>query len=403
MSLLAKRMSTISPSPIMAMVARAKSLSQAGRSIIDLGIGEPDFPTVEGAKKAGIAAIENNETGYTPSAGILALRQAIAGKFERENGLAYDLDQIHVAAGGKQVIFNAILATVEAGDEVIVPAPYWASYPDIVRIAGGEPVILPCAAEDGFRLRPEALDRAITPRTKWFVLNSPSNPTGAAYDEEDLKALAAVLLKHPHVHILSDDMYEHLVFGDFRFRTIAQVEPGLFSRTLTVNGVSKAYSMTGWRLGFAGGPGELVHAMNAIQSHSTTHPSSITQAAATAALTGPQDDLPRRRKTFEARRDYIVERLDAMPHISCAAPEGAFYVYPGVERTIGLVTPGGTVIDTDTRLCEYLLEEAGVSTVPGSGFGLSPFIRLSYAASETALEEACDRIERALSDLGPSS
>ncbi|MBX9589857.1 MAG: pyridoxal phosphate-dependent aminotransferase [Hyphomonadaceae bacterium] len=403
MSFLANRMTQIVPSPIMAMVARANALAEAGRSIIDLGIGEPDFPTVESAKRAGIAAIENDKTGYTPSAGIRELRQAIVSKFWRENGVAYNLDQIHVAAGGKQAIFNAMLATVDAGDEVIVPAPYWASYPDIVRIAGGTPVILTCHADHGFKLQPEALERAITPRTKWFVLNSPSNPTGAAYSERELRALAAVLLNHPHVHVLADDMYEHLVFGTFQFRTMAWAEPKLYPRTLIVNGVSKAYSMTGWRLGFAGGTSELIRAMNSIQGHSTTHPSSITQAAATAALTGPQDDLPLRRKIFEARRDYIVKRLNAMSHISCTAPEGAFYVYPSVGEALGHVAPGGKVIETDTDLCAYLLEHAGVSTVPGSGFGLSPFIRISYAASERALEEACDRIEAALAALQRSS
>jgi aspartate aminotransferase len=399
MSFIASRIGRIKPSPTVAAGQKARELRAQGRDIISLDAGEPDFDTPDSIKEAAIAAIRAGQTKYTAVDGTPALKEAIAAKFKRENGLDYATSQITVGVGGKHVLFNALMATLDPGDEVIVPAPYWVSYPDMTILADGKPVFVECPAAKGFKLQPADLERAIGPRTKWLVLNSPSNPTGAAYTRAELKALAEVLLRHPQVHVLNDDMYEHLVYDGFEFSTIAQVEPGLYDRTLTVNGVSKAYAMTGWRIGYAGGPPELIKAIAKIQSQSTTNPSSISQAAAVAALNGPQDFIPERAAVFQERRDLVVSMLNQASGLSCHRPEGAFYVFPSCAGTIGRRTPDGTVIASDEDFANYLLLEAGVSVVFGAAFGLSPFFRISYATSTALLEEACRRIQRACGNL----
>jgi len=397
--MIASRLSRVKPSPTLAVTAKAAELKAAGKDVIGLGAGEPDFDTPDHIKDAAIAAIKKGETKYTPVGGTPALKKAIADKFKRENNLEYSANQIVAGCGAKQVIFNALLATLNAGDEVIIPAPYWVSYPDMVLFAEGTPVTVSCAEEDGFKLKPDALEKAITPKTKWLILNSPSNPTGAAYTEKELRALADVLLKHPHVWIMADDIYEHLSYDGFVFKTIAQVEPKLYERTLTVNGVSKAYAMTGWRIGYAGGPKQLITAIADIQSHSTSNACSISQAASVAALNGPQEFLQDWKKSFAARRNLVVDALNKIPGIKCQKPEGAFYVFPNIKALIGKKTPQGKTIHTCTEFCDYLLEEALVAAVAGSAFGMGGHFRISYATSEKILSEAMIRIGRAISGL----
>lgn len=392
---LARRLGLVKPSPTMAITAKAASLKAAGEDVIGLGAGEPDFDTPEHVKEAAVRAMRAGETKYTPVDGLPALKRAIARKFERENGLAYGPEQISVGAGAKHVLYNALMASLDPGDEVVVPAPYWVSYPDMVRLAEGTPVIAPTAEEDGFKLRPEALAAALTPRTKWLVFNSPGNPTGAAYGRDEIAALAQVLLDHPHVGVLADDIYEHLVYDDFRFHTIAAVEPALHARTLTINGVSKAYAMTGWRIGFAGGPAALIAAMAKLQSQSTSNPASISQHAAIAALDGPQDSIAARRAVFQERRDLAVRLLNEAEGLTCPTPQGAFYVYPGCAALIGRKTREGAVLESDEDVARYLLEAEGVAVVHGAAFGLEPYFRISYATSTEALAEACARIGRA--------
>jgi aspartate aminotransferase len=399
MAFIADRIDRIKPSPTVAAGQKARELRAEGRDIISLDAGEPDFDTPDSIKEAAIAAIRAGQTKYTAVDGTPALKEAISAKFKRENDLDYSPAQITVGVGGKHVLFNALMATLNSGDEVIVPAPYWVSYPDMAILADGIPVFVECPAEKNFKLQPEDLERAITPRTKWLVLNSPSNPTGAAYTRAELKALAEVLLRHPQVYVLNDDMYEHLVYDGFAFTTIAQVEPALYDRTLTVNGVSKSYAMTGWRIGYAGGPETLIKAIAKIQSQSTTNPSSISQAAAVAALNGPQDFIAERAAVFQGRRDLVVGMLNQAQGIACHRPEGAFYVFPSCAGTIGRKTPDGRIIETDQDFASYLLMEAGVSVVFGAAFGLSPFFRISYATSTELLEEACRRIQRACGSL----
>ncbi len=396
---IATRMSRVQPSQSLGITQRAAELAATGRDVIPLALGEPDFDTPEHIKAAAYEAMRRGETKYTPVHGTVALREAIAAKFERDNGLRYALDEIAVACGGKQIIFNAFMATLDPGDEVIVPAPYWVSYPDIARLAEAEPVFVPCPAAAGFVLQPDQLRAAITPRTRWLVLNSPSNPTGAAYSRAQLRALADVLLDYPWVAVLSDDIYEHLVYDDFEFATIAAVEPGLADRTLTLNGVSKAYCMTGWRVGFAGGPAPLIAAMNTIQGQSTTHTSSISQAAAAAALNGPHDFIAEHNRAFAARRDRMVAALNAIDGLECAVPAGAFYLYPSCRGLIGRRTPGGERLVDDEAVVTYLLEAAGVATVHGAAYGLSPHLRISYATSTERLDEAAARIARAVAAL----
>ncbi|MBL8834117.1 MAG: aspartate transaminase [Rhodospirillales bacterium] len=399
MSIVAERLQRVKPSPTIAVTMKAAELKAAGKNVIGLGAGEPDFDTPQNIKDAAKKAIDAGDTKYTAVDGTPALKKAIAAKFERENGLKYAPNQITVGTGGKQVLYNALMATVNPGDEVIVPAPYWVSYPDMVILAEGKPVEVACSENQGFKLTPEALEAAITPKTKWLILNSPSNPTGAAYTEADLKALAAVLLKHPHVWIMTDDMYEHLVFDGFKFATIAQVEPKLYDRTLTVNGVSKAYCMTGWRIGYAGGPAPLIKAMQAIQSQSTSNPSSVSQAAAVEALNGPNGFIAEHNKSFVERRDLVVKMLNEAKGLRCPKPDGAFYVFPSCAGTIGKKTPEGKVIETDTDFVTYLLESVGVAVVQGSAFGLAPYFRISYATSTEALRDACGRIQKACAAL----
>lgn len=394
MSFLADRLSRIKPSPTIAVTSKARALKAAGRDVIGLGAGEPDFDTPENIRAAGIRAIEQGQTRYTDVDGTPDLKKAICAKFARENGLTYTPDQVTVGVGGKQVLYNALMATLNPGDEVIIPAPYWVSYPDMVLLAEGTPVTVACPAENGFKLLPADLEAAITPKTKWLILNSPSNPTGAAYTADELKALGEVLLKHPHVYIMTDDMYEHLVYEDFKFTTIAQVVPALYDRTLTVNGVSKSYSMTGWRIGYAAGPKALIKAMGIIQSQSTSNPTSISQAAAVEALNGPQDFIKERAAVFQTRRDLVVSMLNQASGLNCPNPEGAFYVYPSCAGTIGKTAPTGKVIETDEDFASELLEAEGVAVVHGAAFGLSPFFRISYATSTDVLEEACTRIQR---------
>jgi aspartate aminotransferase len=395
MAFLADRLARVKPSPTMAITALATELKAAGRDVIALSQGEPDFDTPENIREAGIAAIRRGETRYTVFDGRIELKRAICGKFKRENGLEYDTSQITVSNGGKHVLYNALVATLSPSDEVVIPAPYWVSYPEMVLLADGTPVPVACSQNNGFKMRPEDLDAAITPKTKWLILNSPSNPTGAAYTEADLRAVADVLLRHPHVWVMTDDMYEHLVYDDFEYRTIAQVEPRLYERTLTVNGVSKAYCMTGWRIGYAGGPKTLIKAMGAIQSNSTANPCSISQAAAIEALNGPQDFIPRNAAVFKQRRDLVVDALNKVPGLYCPLPEGAFYVYPSCAGLIGKTTPDGKTIATDEDFVRYLLEAEGVAVVHGDAFGLAPHFRISYATSTEELTEACSRIDRA--------
>jgi aspartate aminotransferase len=394
-SIIAERLARIKPSPTIAVSTKARELKAAGRDVIGLGAGEPDFDTPDSIKEAAIAAIRRGETKYTAVDGTPELKKAVSEKFRRENGLDYKPEQITVGTGGKQVLYNALMATLNPGDEVIIPAPFWVSYPDMVLLAEGEPVAVPCSQNNHFKLRPEDLEAAITKKTKWVILNSPSNPTGSAYSRDELKALTDVLLRHEQVWVLTDDMYEHLVYDGFEFATPAQVEPGLKDRTLTMNGVSKAYCMTGWRIGFAGGPTELIKAMAKVQSQSTSNPSSISQAAAVAALTGPKDFIAEHNKSFKARRDLVVERLNQCPGLSCHKPEGAFYVYPSCAGAIGKKTPDGKAIESDGDFVTYLLEAEGVAAVQGEAFGLSPYFRISYATSTEDLEEACKRIKRA--------
>lgn len=399
MKILSERLARVKPSPTMAITAKAGELKAAGRDIIALSAGEPDFDTPENVREAAKAAIDAGRTRYTPPDGIPELKRAVAAKFARENGLDYALDEVIVSSGGKQVLFNALMATLDPGDEVVIPAPYWVSYPDMVRMAGATPVIAETSMQTGYKLTPDQLEAAIGPRTKWLILNSPGNPTGAAYGREELAALAEVLLRHPHVWVMSDDIYEHLVYDGFDFVTLAQVEPRLKPRTLTVNGVSKAYAMTGWRIGYAGGPRELIAAMRKVQSQSTSCPSSVSQYAALEALEGPQDFVARTRPAFQRRRDRVVAALNAIEGISCPTPEGAFYVYPSIAGLIGRRTPAGAPIDTDEAFATELLGAEGVAVVFGAAFGLSPNFRVSYAESDAVLEEACARIARFCASL----
>ena len=398
-SLQSASLARVKPSATLAVTARARELKREGRDVIGLGAGEPDFDTPDNIKAAAIDAINRGETKYTDADGMPALKAAIVAKFARENGLTYAANQIHVASGGKPVIFNAFVATLNPGDEVIVPAPYWVSYPDMVLLAGGEPVTVIGEEADGFKLRPEVLDAAITPKTKWLILNSPSNPTGAAYTRAELEALAVVLRKHPQVWILTDDMYEHLVYGGFDYVTIAQAAPDLYDRTLTCNGVSKAYAMTGWRIGYAGGPKPLIDLMRKVASQTTSNPSSISQWAAVEALNGPQDFLAERAGAFERRRDLVVSMLNQAAGVRCPTPEGAFYVYPSIEDLIGKTTETGVVITDDEVFTAELLNAEGVAVVQGAAFGLSPYFRISYATSEAVLEEGCRRIKKFCASL----
>ena len=394
MSFLAARLSLIKPSPTIAVTQKAADLKAQGRNIIGLGAGEPDFDTPDNIKAAAKAAIDKGETKYTAVAGTLALRKAIVAKFKRENGIDYTPDQITVGCGGKQVLYNALLATLNPGDEVIIPAPYWVSYPDMVLLAEGKPVFVEGAETNDFKITGADLEKAITPKTKWLILNSPSNPTGAAYSKDELKSLTDVLLKHPHVWVMTDDIYEHMVYDGFKFFTVAQVEPKLFDRTLTINGLAKGYAMTGWRVGYAGGPKILIDAMNKIQSQSTTHTSSVSQAAGVEALNGPQDFIPKNAELFKSRRDLVVSMLNQAKGLSCKTPEGAFYVYPSCAGAIGKKTPDGKVIENDGDFVTALLEIEGVAAVQGEAFGLSPYFRISYATSTEALTDACERIQR---------
>ena len=399
MSIIADRLNKIKPSPTIAVATKATELKAAGKHILKLGAGEPDFQTPENIKQAAIQAIQDGETGYTAVAGTIALREAIRNKFQRENQLDYSIDQITVGCGGKQVLYNALMATLNEGDEVIIPAPYWVSYPDMTLLAGGTAVIIDCPADAGFKLTAEQLDDAITDRTKWLLLNSPSNPTGAVYTKEELQALGKILEKYPHVYIMTDDIYEHILYTDQPFISFATALPQLFDRTLTINGVSKAYCMTGWRVGYAGGPLELIKAMNKIQSQSTTHTSSISQAAAVEALNGTQDYIPKHNHIFQERRDFIVNALHQCDGITCLTPEGAFYVYPSCEGVIGKTTPQGKRIETDEDFITYILEEYGVAAVHGAAFGLSPYFRISYATSMGVLEQSCEAIQKACENL----
>ncbi len=399
MPFIADALLRIKPSATIAVTQKARDLKNAGRDIISLSVGEPDFDTPDNIKAAAIAAIQRGETKYTPVAGVNPLREAIAAKFKRENGLHYTPSQTIVGTGGKHVLFNAFLATINPGDEVIIPAPYWVSYPDMVLIAGGKPVCVETKIEHGFKLEPESLDKAITPKTKWLLLNSPSNPSGAAYTRDELKALTDVLLRHEHVWVLTDDIYEHLVYGDFEFATPAQVEPRLIDRTLTMNGVSKSYAMTGWRIGYAAGPLELIRAMEVLQGQQTSGACSIAQWASVEALNGPQDFIKERRKIFEGRRDLVVSMLNQAQYLRCPQPEGAFYVYPSCAEAIGRRTPAGEVIASDEDFVSSLLESEGVAVVQGSAFGLGPNFRISYATSTSVLEDACVKIQRFCSGL----
>jgi aspartate aminotransferase len=394
MSLESATLSRVKPSATMATDQKARELKAQGRDIISLGAGEPDFDTPENIKEAAIRAIREGKTKYTTVDGIPELKEAIAAKFARENGLSYKPSQVNVSPGGKPVIFNAMMATLNPGDEVIVPTPYWVSYPDMVLLAGGTPVFAPTTAASGFKLKPAELEAVITPRTRWLILNSPSNPSGAAYTKDELKALAEVLLRHPQVWILTDDMYEHLMFDDMTFWTIAQVEPALYERTLTMNGVSKAYAMTGWRIGYAAGPEPLIKLMAKVMSQSTSNPCSVSQYAAVEALSGTQDFIKPNAALFQKRRDLVVSMLNQASGLVCPTPEGAFYVYPSCEALIGRTAPSGRVIGSDKDFANELLESEGVAVVFGEAFGLSPFFRISYATSEKVLEDACGRIQR---------
>ncbi|WP_319485991.1 pyridoxal phosphate-dependent aminotransferase [uncultured Cohaesibacter sp.] len=393
MSFIAEQLSRVKPSATIAVTNKARELKAAGRDVIGLGSGEPDFDTPDNIKAAAIKAINEGKTKYTAVDGLPELKEAICAKFKRENGLDYKPNQVTVGTGGKQVLYNALVCTLNPGDEVLIPTPYWVSYPDMVLLAGGEPVIVE-ADQETFKLTPEALEAAITPKTKWLIFNSPSNPSGAAYSEAELKALTDVLVKHPQVWVMSDDMYEHLVYDDFKFTTPAQIEPKLYDRTLTVNGVSKAYAMTGWRIGYAAGPVELIKAMAKLQSQSTSNPCSIAQYASVEALNGTQDFIAERADVFKQRRDLVVKALNECEGITCPTPEGAFYVFPSCAGTIGKTAPSGKVIETDEDFVTELLEAEGVAVVQGSAFGLGPNFRISYATSTEALTEACARIKK---------
>lgn len=393
MAFLSDTLARVKPSPTIAVTTKAAELKAAGKDVIGLGAGEPDFDTPQNIKDAAKAAIDAGKTKYTAVDGIPELKKAICAKFKRDNGLDYTPDQVTVGTGGKQVLYNALMATLNPGDEVVIPAPYWVSYPDMVLLAGGAPVIAEAGPDTAYKLTPQALEAAITPKTKWLIFNSPSNPTGAGYTWDELKALTDVLLRHPHVWVMSDDMYEHLVYGDFEFCTPAQVEPQLYDRTLTVNGVSKAYAMTGWRIGYAAGPKELIGAIRKIQSQSTSNPCSVSQWAAVEALTGPQDYIAENNKIFQRRRDMVIEMLNAADGVQCPVPEGAFYVYPSIAGCIGKTSAGGTQISDDEAFATALLEEKGVAVVFGAAFGTSPCFRVSYATSDEALREACTRIQ----------
>ena len=399
MAFLADALSRVKPSATIAVSQKARELKAKGKDVISLGAGEPDFDTPDNIKQAAIDAITRGETKYTPVSGIPELRKAIAAKFKRENGLDYTWEQTIVGTGGKQILFNALMATLNPGDEVIIPAPYWVSYPEIVALCGATPVTVETTMDNQFKLQAADLEAAITPKTKWLILNMPSNPTGAAYSESEIKALTDVLLRHPQVWILTDDMYEHLVYGEFKFMTPAQVEPKLYDRTLTMNGVSKAYSMTGWRIGYAAGPLELIKAMDMVQGQQTSGASSISQWAAVEALNGPQDFIDKNKAIFQGRRDLVVSMLNQASGISCPTPEGAFYVYPSCAGLIGKTAPSGKVIETDEDFVSELLEAEGVAVVHGSAFGLGPNFRISYATSEALLEEACIRIQRFCASL----
>ena len=393
MAFLSDTLARVKPSPTIAVSTKAAELKAAGRDVIGLGAGEPDFDTPQNIKDAAKRAIDAGRTKYTAVDGIPELKAAICAKFLRENGLTYTPAQVTVGTGGKQILYNALMATCNPGDEVIIPAPYWVSYPDMVLLAGGTPVPVVAGIDTAFKITPAQLEAAITPKTKWFIFNSPSNPTGAGYTRDELRALCDVLLRHPHVWVMTDDMYEHLVFDDFVFTTPAQVEPALYDRTLTCNGVSKSYAMTGWRIGYAAGPVALIKAMGTVQSQSTSNPSSISQYAALEALNGPQDFLAPNRALFQGRRDLVVSMLNAADGITCPTPEGAFYVYPDISGCIGKTTPSGTVIRDDEVFATALLEETGVAVVFGAAFGLSPNFRVSYATSDAILAEACTRIQ----------
>jgi aspartate aminotransferase len=399
MAFLADSLARVKPSATIAVTQMARELKAKGKDVISLSVGEPDFDTPQNIKDAAVAAIARGETKYPPVSGIVPLREAIAAKFKRENGLDYKPTQTIVGTGGKQVLFNAFMATLNPGDEVIIPAPYWVSYPEMVAICGGQSVFAMAGMETNYKLTAEALERAITPRTKWLVFNSPSNPTGAAYTRAELRALTDVLVRHPHVWVLTDDMYEHLVFGDFEFTTPAQVEPSLYERTLTMNGVSKAYAMTGWRIGYAAGPEHLIKAMDMIQGQQTSGACTIAQWAAVEALNGPQDFIGQSRKAFEERRDLVVSMLNQATGLKCPKPEGAFYVYPSCAALIGKKAPSGNVISSDEEFVMELLASEGVATVHGSAFGLGPNFRVSYATSNANLEEACKRIQKFCAEL----
>ena len=399
MAFLADALSRVKPSATIAVTQKARELKTQGRDIISLSVGDPDFDTPDNIKKAAIDAINRGETKYTPVSGITPLREAIVKKFKRENGLDYKANQTIVCTGGKQVLYNAFVATLNKGDEVIIPAPYWVSYPDMVLLCGGEPVFVATTLAHGFKLQAADLERAITPRTKWIILNSPSNPSGAAYTRDELKAITDVLVRHPHVWILTDDMYEHLTYGDFVFTTPAQIESNLMDRTLTMNGVSKAYAMTGWRIGYAAGPDVLMKAMDMVQGQQTSGACSISQWAAVEALNGPQDFITTSRKAFEGRRDLVVSMLNQASLIDCPMPEGAFYVYPSCAKAIGKKTESGKVIATDEDFVTALLEAEGVAAVHGTAFGLGPNFRISYATSNAILEEACGKIQRFTASL----
>src|SRR5579871_5517601 len=399
MAFLSAALDRVKPSATIAVTDKARALKAAGRNVIGLGAGEPDFDTPANIKLAAIKAIEAGKTKYTDVTGIPELKEAIIAKFQRENGLAYKPNQVIVSTGGKQVLYNALMATINPGDEVIIPAPYWVSYPEMVALAGGESVPVVCPASSGFKLRAADLEKAITPKTKWIILNSPSNPTGAAYSKAELKALTDVLVKHPHVWVMTDDMYEHLVYDDFAFTTPAQVEPSLYDRTLTINGCSKAYCMTGWRIGYAGGPEPLIKAMATIQSQSTSNPAAVSQWAAVEALNGPQDFIPKHNKVFKERRDLVVSMLNQAKGIQCPKPEGAFYVYPSCAGTIGRTASTGKKLANDEDFVTELLEAEGVAVVQGTAFGLGPAFRISYATKTEDLEEACRRIQRFCGNL----
>lgn len=399
MPILAARIHRIKPSPSSMAGQRARELRATGRDIVGLTSGEPDFDTPENVTEAVIRAMKASKTKYTDVGGTPELKQAVSEKFRRDNGIEYAPSELIVGTGAKQIIFNALMCTVETGDEVVVPAPYWVSYPDIVLLAGGTPVVVQCSPEHGFKLRAEDLERAITPRTKWLLLNAPNNPSGAIYSHEEMRALTDVLMRHPHVWVLADDIYEHIIYDGRSFTTPAQVEPALKDRTLTLNGVSKAYAMTGWRIGYAGAPASLVKAMVKLQSQSTSNPSSISQAAAVEALNGPQDFIAERRGVFQARRDRVVDWLNAVPGVQCHRPEGAFYVFPSCEGLIGRKTPAGKVLASDEDFILYLLDAENLAVLHGAAYGVSPFFRISYATSMETLEEGCDRLRRACERL----